>query len=591
MGMTFRNLLLLVLLLAGLNAHAQEVRVVDGRKYNVHRVQAGQTLYAISRSFAVSVEDIMSANPDAADGLSIGEELLVPLDAVQKKELRTAPILRNDGELLHTVRKKETLYGIARSYGMDMNVLLERNPDAINLQEGMVLVIPVENVSGPSSAALAPAMADSVTVHEVGPGETLYFLGRMYGVPVEKIQQANGGLAEGLKAGMLIRIPSTAGPVKVAKDSSTVDHSNERFKVAFLLPFSIPQNDSVLALIDNSTAHRYYEPTRIAVQFYNGAKLALDSLEKLGLRADVAVLDMGEGQRSWNNTVKRPELSGTDLFIGPFHRSAIEQVARADRQAHVVCPVPQSNKVLLGMPNVSKVTPTRSEHVRLTARYVAQKHANDLIMLVRPDIVAEKDLQDQMATALRGAMATPGAMVQDSVLVVKPGLRDMAALTGKLSTTRLNVLVVPSENIEFLTSLVVKLKPLADKHRIVLVGMEKWTTYESLAAIDLDLLGFRYAASSFTDPSDPRVKAFTKAYRGAYHTDVDEYAFLGFDVTMFYGSALMSEGTAFPEHFDRVHTDPLHMGFRMVDTGPESGFRNEYAIMLMQKDLQLVKAP
>ncbi|MCB0770251.1 MAG: LysM peptidoglycan-binding domain-containing protein [Flavobacteriales bacterium] len=589
--MTFRNLPLFVLLLAGLVAQAQEVRVLDGRKYNVHRVQAGQTLYAISRSYAVSVEDLMTANPGASDGLSIGEELLVPLDAVQKKELRTAPILRNDGELLHTVRKKETLYGIARSYGMDMNILLERNPDAINLKEGMVLVIPIEKVSGPTSAALAPAMSDSVTVHEVGPGETLYFLGRMYGVPVESIQQANGGLAEGLKAGMRIRIPGTSGPMMLTKDSSTVDHSNERFKVAFLLPFSIPRNDSVLALVDNSTAHRYYEPTRIAVQFYNGAKLALDSLEKLGLRADVTVLDMGEDQRSWNSVVKRPELSGTDLFIGPFHRSAIEQVARANRQAHVVCPVPQSNKVLLGMPNVSKVTPTRSEHVQHTARYVAQKHAKDLIILVRPEIPAEKDLQDQMATALRGAMNTPGVLVQDSLLVVKPGLRDMSPLTGKLSTTRLNVLVVPSENIEFLTSLVVKLKPLADKYRIALVGLEKWTTYESLAAIDLDVLGFRYAASSFLDPKDPRVMAFTKAYRNAYRTDVDEYAFLGFDVTMFYGKALMSEGSAFPQHFDRVHSAPLHMGFRMEDTGPESGFRNGYALMLMQKDLQLIKAP
>ncbi|MEZ4739726.1 MAG: LysM peptidoglycan-binding domain-containing protein [Flavobacteriales bacterium] len=135
--------MVLAIFLLGLFAHAQEVRTIDGRKFTVHRVQAGQTLYAISRSYAVPVADIMAANPNAADGLSIDEELLVPMDAVQKKELKTAPTLRNDGELLHTVRKKETLYGIARSYGMDMNMLLERNPEAIELQEGMVLIIPV----------------------------------------------------------------------------------------------------------------------------------------------------------------------------------------------------------------------------------------------------------------------------------------------------------------------------------------------------------------------------------------------------------------------------------------------------------------
>jgi hypothetical protein len=35
---------------------------------------------------------------------------------------------------------------------------------------------------------------------------------------------------------------------------------------------------------------------------------------------------------------------------------------------------------------------------------------------------------------------------------------------------------------------------------------------------------------------------------------------------------------------------PLHMGFRMTRTGPENGYRNEYAVMLKQEDLRLVRA-
>ncbi|MEZ4739724.1 MAG: hypothetical protein R2818_10340 [Flavobacteriales bacterium] len=167
----------------------------------------------------------------------------------------------------------------------------------------------------------------------------------------------------------------------------------------------------------------------------------------------------------------------------------------------------------------------------------------------------------------------------------------MTAIVNKLHATKLNVLVVPSENVEFLTSLVVKLKPLVNKYRIALVGLEKWTLFETLAAADLDVLGFRYAAPSFSDPTDARVRAFTKAYRDKYHTDIDDYALLGFDVTMYYVKALMTQGADFPAHFDLVRTEPLHMGFRMVDTGPENGFRNEYAIMLMQQELRLVKAP
>ncbi|MGV3638150.1 MAG: LysM peptidoglycan-binding domain-containing protein, partial [Flavobacteriales bacterium] len=122
---------------------AQEQRILNGRKYAVHVVEAGQTLFGIARSKAVPVDVLLASNPAAQDGLSIGEEVLIPLDAVVKKELKSAPILRNDGELIHVVRKKETLFGISRQYNVDINLLLERNPTGLTLKEGMELVIPV----------------------------------------------------------------------------------------------------------------------------------------------------------------------------------------------------------------------------------------------------------------------------------------------------------------------------------------------------------------------------------------------------------------------------------------------------------------
>ncbi|HRH38706.1 MAG TPA: hypothetical protein PK760_10195, partial [Flavobacteriales bacterium] len=72
---------------------------------------------------------------------------------------------------------------------------------------------------------------------------------------------------------------------------------------------------------------------------------------------------------------------------------------------------------------------------------------------------------------------------------------------------------------------------------------------------------------------------------------VDEYALLGFDVTYYYVSALMEQGPRFMQGSMLPANDLLHMGFRLGRTGPENGFRNEHAIMLQQKDLQLVKAP
>jgi len=588
MGVSIRVLAFLFCACQTLASTAQEQRILNGRKYAVHVVEAGQTLFGIARAKAVPVDVLLASNPSAQDGLSIGEEVLIPLDAVVKKELKSAPVLRNDGELVHVVRKKETLFGISRQYNIDINLLLERNPEGLTLKEGMELVIPVAHVGGAPPKALVPAAPGTGSDHIVQPGETLFGLGKRYGVDPETIRAANGGLPEGLKTGASIIIPSAVEAESPKPVVRIKEHM--RYKVAMLLPFSIQRNDSVLRRAQSMEEATYYEPTRVAIQFYNGARMAVDSLRSLGLHADVDVVDMGDGLKDWNTVIRQPSIQEYDLFIGPFHRTAIEQLARTNQRAHIVCPVQQSNKVILGMPTVSKVAPTRSDVVKHAARYVANKYASSNVILLRPDISGEKEAQEQVRVALNDALVQRSERLRDTVLVAKPGKRDLGDLVSKLDAGRLNVIVAPSEDVEFVTALVTKLKGMATKHKIRLVGMESWYSMPSVAITDLEVLDFTYAAGSFFDLSDPRVQTFTKKYREQYKTDVDEYALLGFDVTYFYLKALYSEGLGFTDHFDAVRTEPLHMGFRMTRTGAENGFRNEYAIMLEQEDLRLIRA-
>ena len=588
MGVSIRVLAFLFCACQTLASTAQEQRILNGRKYAVHVVEAGQTLFGIARAKAVPVDVLLASNPSAQDGLSIGEEVLIPLDAVVKKELKSAPVLRNDGELVHVVRKKETLFGISRQYNIDINLLLERNPEGLTLKEGTELVIPVAHVGGAPPKALVPAAPGTGSDHIVQPGETLFGLGKRYGVDPETIRAANGGLPEGLKTGASIIIPSAVEAESPKPVVRIKEHM--RYKVAMLLPFSIQRNDSVLRRAQSMEEATYYEPTRVAIQFYNGARMAVDSLRSLGLHADVDVVDMGDGLKDWNTVIRQPSIQEYDLFIGPFHRTAIEQLARTNQRAHIVCPVQQSNKVILGMPTVSKVAPTRSDVVKHAARYVANKYASSNVILLRPDISGEKESQEQVRVALNDALVQRSERLRDTVLVAKPGKRDLGDLVSKLDAGRLNVIVAPSEDVEFVTALVTKLKGMATKHKIRLVGMESWYSMPSVAITDLEVLDFTYAAGSFFDLSDPRVQTFTKKYREQYKTDVDEYALLGFDVTYFYLKALYSEGLGFTDHFDAVRTEPLHMGFRMTRTGAENGFRNEYAIMLEQEDLRLIRA-
>ena len=588
MDRVLRSLVLVLLVLSIQWVSAQEVRNVNGRKHFVHKVLQGQTLYAIGRTYAVPVEEIIKANPSAAAGLSIGQELLIPADAVNRKEARNAPELAADGELLHTVAKRETIFGIARSYNIDINKLLERNPElASGLREGMVVIIPVPTVTEGADITTVPAAAQRIIDHIVQPGETLYSLGKLYVVDPKVIEAANDGLPEGLKAGMTVKIPLRAG-VEQPVTTTGAPAVRSSYRIGLLLPFSIGRNDSLMAATGNDP--KFYEPSRIAAQFYGGAQMALDSLERAGLRAEVTVLDIGDEARTWEPVLRKPELKDMDLFIGPFHRTAIEQLLRVDRDAHIVCPVPQPSKLLLGNPTVSKVTPTRSDLLKQTARYVAHKHAKDNVMMLAPDIAGDKDIQDQMLRSLQEALNARADRYRDSVLVIRRTRKDINAIISALDPNRPNVIVAPSLDMEFVTALVNSLEPLAERNRITLVGLENWLDLETVSANDLDKLHLVFASATFIDHSDPRTQLFMAQFSDRFGTQADEYAFLGFDVTFFFGKALMTFGSDLSAHSEEVVTQPLHMAFQMVQAGPENGFRNERAIMLRLQDLRLVKA-
>jgi ABC-type branched-subunit amino acid transport system substrate-binding protein len=274
-----------------------------------------------------------------------------------------------------------------------------------------------------------------------------------------------------------------------------------------------------------------------------------------------------------------------DLFIGPFHRSAIEDLARVNRSAHIVCPVQQSNKVLLGHPNVSKTACSRADQIIELAHTAVAQHAMDRIILCRPEIPAETDFQDQVLRALQDALDHQTMRASDSVIVARPGRRDIADLQAKLDPVRTNAVVLPSEDVEVVATVLSKLAALNGKYSIVLYGLNAWLDMSNLDPAEMDKVNLHLPAPTWIDMNDPRVIQFVRAFRDRFHTEPDEYAFLGYDVSSFYLAALQQQGTGFAERYDRVISHPLHMGFDMTRTGVENGWRNERCVVLEVKEM------
>ena len=61
---------------------------INGKKYYIHTVKAGDTLYSIAKAYEVSEAAIKECNPSSADGLKIDQTIKIPVPEKVQAEAR-----------------------------------------------------------------------------------------------------------------------------------------------------------------------------------------------------------------------------------------------------------------------------------------------------------------------------------------------------------------------------------------------------------------------------------------------------------------------------------------------------------------------
>ena len=172
---------------------------IDSALYWVHQVHKGETLYSISRHYGVTVGDIVNANPDLLDQIAAGAFLRVP---VPKARYRMRPAANQQEFTLHIVQAGETLYGLARRYGVDVQLLRTYNRlSSDQLREHSLLRIP-------SQSTAKQLQRDDCFVHVVQAGESYYGIAKHYGVELQQLIERNASTTGGqLAVGQRLCIP------------------------------------------------------------------------------------------------------------------------------------------------------------------------------------------------------------------------------------------------------------------------------------------------------------------------------------------------------------------------------------------------
>ena len=106
----------------------------------------------------------------------------------------------------HKVKKKETLFGLARQYNVSIEQIKEFNPliEKIGLKKKMQLQIPVYPVVEKPKAV---PLKEGLEKYLVLPKETKWRLAYRYGITVQALEELNPQIKDGLKIGQEIVVP------------------------------------------------------------------------------------------------------------------------------------------------------------------------------------------------------------------------------------------------------------------------------------------------------------------------------------------------------------------------------------------------
>ena len=587
-----------------------------------HTVAQGETLYGIARQYNVTIGEIKNANPGLTETLQTGAVILIPNQGLTEQEQSAEEDGKNAGFIEHEVAAGETLYGIAREYGYGIDTLQAYNPG-------------LSSAISPGQVILVPSRINDIgyIVHRPEKNESLDGISRKYEVPLGDLAELNPDIRKKAKKGQSVRIPvepreteADSGMMEAAIDSLslTIDcfdeekFRKETYNIALMLPLFLEEVDS----IDFDREKDFDKLTNLVsfrfVNFYNGFKMAVDSLTKAGMKINLFVYDVDNDPAKVEMALLASELSSMDLIVGPFYLSSFRKMAdfASTYNIPIINPLSKRDEITYDNPWVFKVQPSEAGQIDFLVNYLQVKYPASNIILLRNNKYKYQSEISYIRNSLNTArpshvyirnrkileilknqesgtsLLTENKYIEQDMIAGKPDdstyfsnlvrevvfLDDsLTGLTLNLSRLRPNVVVALSDNIVFSKEVLSQLNKLALDHDITLFGLPGWNDYQDLETshlLNLKLHTFSPALVNFKSVS---LINWTKDYRRRYNTEPSpgNYAFDGFDVGWYFLNALHHFGRDFEACLPYYTIPLLQTRFEFEQT-PGNGFQNTH---------------
>lgn len=500
----------------------------NGRMVKNVKILKGQTLYSLSRETKTPQDSLIAINPELVNGLKTGMIVRIPMGFVEKPK----GISKRASSTEHTVKTGETAFSIGKKYGLSSEELFQQNPDARNgLKVGTVLVI------NPKSGGKIPEKAE---------------------------QQIN-------KEGEPDKMDSTSPAVVDTDQSLCIEKKKgevRSLKVAFLLPFF-------------ASGEEMNAKSKIGLEFYSGCKIALDSLKKAGFNINARIFDTQSDSSAISKIIETADFKESELIIGPLYASDFKTVSSfANKKGiPIVSPFSQSDALLENSPNAVKITPDQKTLLEELSRFLLKDRKAATFTLIRNSNAKDQDAANWISEIFKNEGNLNEGKFKE---VVFSGVNE---ILSNLNESTENILIFPTSVQVQVIDAIAKLSSNRLGKRITLVGLNEWNGYENIEFDHLNNLNFTYAAPTKPDFTSPASKSFQRKFRDEFKGEPTNYAYQGFDATLFFVDALTRFEKPTLSCLEKMAVAcGINSCYNFARNGKDNGLENRYVNILQLND-------
>jgi LysM repeat protein len=192
--------------------------VISGIAYYIHLVKKGQTAYSISKAYGIKVEELVKENPPALYGLTEGQTLRIPVNSVTSADTIQVqqPVKKQRDEanfIYHTLNPGETIYYLSKLYGVSDNEIIQSNPGVDITRLSVGTEIAIPRRKFMSDRQKFDIPDKKYTYHKVQKGESLNTIAQIYGLSVKELRKENRDMRFP-QVGDYVRIPAGQLPAE-----------------------------------------------------------------------------------------------------------------------------------------------------------------------------------------------------------------------------------------------------------------------------------------------------------------------------------------------------------------------------------------